>query len=301
MQVLQKGVRCDGKKELMVDNTICRKVKEYWDVISDILSDYIRKDFSGKGKLCAVSKIKKLVYKKGRNCKNSTTLEIEVYLNIKERNRPTVNIAQPVFGEERRVYDSYRYYLEALPVDIQKNILTVVNYLQGITEDLHVSYLSFSWENDEFLPSLDFHRLPHDSVHIEFSGFDEKSFKEKTFTGKYENIALCNILKDKCKTLANCIQKEYNTKNIGYLKYSKTPKKETFWAGCNCINGDCEYEVKWLVDKINKGILNKLNDILDSCYSEFNKKVCNLNINLMSEDFAIIVSKSDDCIKVRVD
>lgn len=45
MKYVSEGIRCNGKKEMIVDTPICRKLKDCWDVLKIDIVDFLNGSF----------------------------------------------------------------------------------------------------------------------------------------------------------------------------------------------------------------------------------------------------------------
>lgn len=296
MKYVQEGIRNNGKKEMIVDTPICRKLKDCWEALKVSMIDFLNGSFcKSVAKLQSIYSIKgysKVVDINRISYKNTSArqyLEIGVVLNVK-------------LGVEKV---KQKYQLVSIPVedvDVAEidALLLIVADLESMFGNKRLSSLSMSWSDDYanknkkyiYLPSIDVAKNKN-TVNIVFDSYSRELVKNRSVSGIYPDVDLCDRLVTNCFSVVKTLYDKASFDEIGALKYNSDLKK----LSISCGESD-DYIVTF--NKIPDNVLHYLNILVTDLGVYLGAEVDFINIDLRLDFNAIKVLKANNKVSVKV-
>lgn len=296
MKYVQEGIRNNGKKEMIVDTPICRKLKDCWEALKVSMIDFLNGSFcKSVAKLQSIYSIKgysKVVDINRISYKNTSArqyLEIGVVLNVK-------------LGVEKV---KQKYQLVSIPVegiDVAEidALLHIVADLESMFGNKRLSSLSMSWSDDYenknkkyiYLPSIDVAKNKN-TVNIVFDSYSRELVKNRSVSGIYPDVDLCDRLVTNCFSVVKTLYDKASFDEIGVLKYNSDLKK----LSISCGESD-DYIVTF--NKIPDNVLHYLNILVTDLEVYLGAEVDFINIDLRLDFNAIKVLKANNKVSVKV-
>lgn len=296
MKYVQEGIRNNGKKEMIVDTPICRKLKDCWEALKVSMIDFLNGSFcKSVAKLQSIYSIKgysKVVDINRISYKNTSArqyFEIGVVLNVK-------------LGVEKV---KQKYQLVSIPVEDVgvaeiDELLLIVDDLESMFGNKRLSSLSMSWSDDYanknkkyiYLPSIDVAKNKN-TVNIVFDSYSRELVKNRSVSGIYPDVDLCDRLVTNCFSVVKTLYDKASFDEIGALKYNSDLKK----LSISCGESD-DYIVTF--NKIPDNVLHYLNILVTDLEVYLGAEVDFINIDLRLDFNAIKVLKANNKVSVKV-
>lgn len=296
MKYVAEGIRCNGKKEMIVDAPICRELKYCWDVLKVDIVDFLNGSFcksvinlqsiySVRG-YSKVVDINKISYK---NTLAKQYLEIGAVLNVQMGTEKT-----------KQKYQLISVPVEDVDVAEMDTLLLIVADLESIFGNKRLSSLSMSWSDDYtnknkkyiYLPSIDVTKNAN-TVNIVFDSYSRELLKNRSISGIYPDTDLCDRLVMNCFSVVKALYDKAYFDEISVLKYDLDLKRLTISCG---ESEDCIV----IFNKIPDYVLQYLNILVTDLEVYLGVEVGFINIDLRLDFNAIKVSKVNNKVSVKV-
>lgn len=287
----------NGSKETKVNDELSIKLLDNWNVLVNKFQKFIEENTGYDPPKRYVPKVvNKISYRKGKNhAKASIFVEAETAVMDSSIKDYTI-LAK---SSPNTLIKEFRWYLDVLPDDIQEVFNGLLEYIYGKYE-MHICSIHLrAVDALDCLPSSVVFYSPQKTIQIELHPFNVDAYKRRTVGGIYKDIPFCNTLKNLCMEFVDELKKEFGILKVSHLSYNMKTYGGSLKLLCSPKDG-VEYEIKWVLNKIPKAYIDNLNNLLCKCREEFGREVITLNINLLSEDWSISISKRESYINLEV-
>lgn len=296
MKYVSEGIRCNGKKEMIVDTPICRKLKDCWDVLKVDIVDFLN------GSFCkSVAKLQSIYSVRGY----SKVVDISQisYKKTQARQYLEIGVIQNVkLGAEdvKQKYQLVSIPVKDVNVDEMGTLLLIVADLESMFGNKRLSSLSMSWSIDNvnknkeyiYLPSIDVTKNMN-TVNIVFDSYSRELVKNRSVSGIYPDVDLCDRLVTNCFSVVKTLYDKASFDEISVLKYDSGLKK----LSISCGESE-DYIV--IFNKIPDNVLQYLNILVTDLEVYLGTEVDFINIDLRLDFNAIKVLKANNKVSVKV-